>query len=99
MKNQNYLITAEIKGDPKGKKLFTVITVDKDDYEDSFIELWIANSEDHLYDLVKAEYIGTDTSEDDEDGFFMEGPMGEAFDDDWGFSILATEIGKPISIK
>jgi len=91
MKNENYLITEKVKGDLTGKKLFVVVTIDQEDSEDSTTELWRANDEDHLQDLVKEEYVGDD----------FEGTPGEdsLFDGDWGFSILVTEIGKAISKK
>ena len=92
MKNENYLITEKVKGDLTGKKLFVVVTMDKDDSEDSTTELWRANDEDHLQDLVKEEYVGDDFEDEDN-------PFSEQFDEDWGFSILVTEIGKAISKK
>jgi len=92
MKNENYLITEKVKGDLTGKKLFVVVTIDKDDSEDSTTELWRANDEDHLQDLVKEEYVGDDFEDEDN-------PFSEQFDEDWGFSILVTEIGKAISKK
>ncbi len=92
MKNENYLITEKVKGDLTGKKLFVVVTMDKDDSEDSTTELWRANDEDHLQDLIKEEYVGDDFEDEDN-------PFSEQFDEDWGFSILVTEIGKAISKK
>ena len=96
MKNENYLITEKVKGDLTGKKLFVVVTIDKDDSEDSSTQLWRAKSQDHLYDLVKEEYVGDDFEDDEE--FFGQSPS-DIFDEDWGFSILVTEIGKEISKK
>jgi hypothetical protein len=96
MKNENYLITEKVKGDLTGKKLFVVVTIDQEDSEDSTTELWRANDEDHLQDLVKEEYVGDEFGDDEE--FFGQSPS-DIFDEDWGFSILVTEIGKAISKK
>ena len=77
----------EVQGNPKGKFLFSVVTVDTDDTEDSTTALWRANSENELADLIKNEYCG-----DEEDMFYEE--MEQRFDDDWGFNILFTKLAK-----
>ena len=76
-----------LHGDENGKKLFIVTFVDEDDSEDTSSSMWLANDEDHLFDLVKEEYVG-ETDEDDEDD-----PVAEAFENDWGFTILYKEVG------
>lgn len=75
-----------LHGDKNGKKLFVVTIIDSDDSEDSKSELWLANDEDHLYELVKEKCVGDDEEEDEF--------MIQAFEDDWGFTILSTEVGK-----
>ena len=40
-------------GDPNGKELYIVTTIDEDDSEDTDADLWKANDELHLYILVK----------------------------------------------
>ena len=47
-----------------GANLYSVIMVDQDDYEDTMMELWRADSEDHLYDQVaESFYDGEDPEE------------------------------------
>lgn len=83
-------ITKEILGDPKGKKLFIVTRIDLDDYEDTQTELWRADDEDGVYDLVKLEY----TSEEDPEHEDYDDVGAEVFDEDWGYRILCKEIGE-----
>lgn len=79
-----------VHGDENGKKLFVVTVIDEDDAEDTTSAMWLANDEDHLYDLVKEEYVG----EPDEDGEYDEDdPIAASFDDDWGLTILYKEVG------
>lgn len=75
------------QGDPKGKALFIVTTIDTDDTEDTTSEIWQANDEDHLYELVRESYVG---EEDDEE--FMGSEMSNRFEDDWGINILSKHI-------
>jgi hypothetical protein len=87
-----------IEGDMNAKKLFVVTTIDEDDAEDTVSRMWLANDEDHLHDLVKSYYVGDedeDEDEDDEDSEYdyMRESVGEQFENDWGFTILYTEVG------
>lgn len=81
-----------VRGNEKGKKLFVLVTVDQEDTEDTTIELWRADSEDELYELVKEAYVG-ETEEEDGDTSNLTGRIIFDFDSDWGFSILFTEVG------
>lgn len=78
---------------PVGKKLFVVTWIDSDDSEDTKIELWIANDDDDLYDLIVTESV----SADERDGFVDEGEVDDIYrksiEDSWGNEILYTEIG------
>jgi hypothetical protein len=49
---------------PVGKKLFVVTWIDSDDSEDTKIEIWIANDDDDLYDLIVKESVSAYDSED-----------------------------------
>jgi len=79
------------QGDPNGKALFIVTTIDTDDTEDTTSAIWQANDEDHLYDLVRESYVG---DEDEED--FMGEEMSDRFEDDWGINILSKYIANII---
>ena len=85
----NIEIKEGIRINGEGNILFTVVTVDREDCEDTTTELWLANDEDHLADQVMMEFLGVETIEDAEDH-----EMKFQFDEDWGFSIIPTEIGK-----
>jgi len=82
---------------PVGKKLFAVAWIDSDDCEDTKIELWIANDDDDLYDLIVAESV----SAYERDGIVDEGEVDSAvldiyrksIEDSWGSEILYAEIG------
>jgi hypothetical protein len=80
-----------LHGDENAKKLFIVTNIDEDDAEDTTSSMWLANDEDHLFDLVKEEYVGESDEDDDEDD--EDDPVAEAFDNDWGFTILYKEVG------
>jgi hypothetical protein len=69
-----------------GNNLYGIIMVDQDDSEDTRIELWKADSEDHLYDqLAEIFYDG----EDPEDF------MGPNFEEEiWGLVWLPKYLGK-----
>jgi hypothetical protein len=71
----------EINGE--GNLLYTVIFIDEDDHEDTNIELWKANDEDHLYEQVKEEVVQSSEER-------MENTI---FDDSWGYTILHKFIG------
>ena len=77
-----------VNGDVNAKTLFAVVVVDDEDTEDSRVELWRANDEDHLCSLVKATYVEEPDEDDDEPD-----PIEQLFDDDWGIKILPEKIG------
>lgn len=77
-----------IKVNGEGNTLFAVVTVDREDCEDTTTELWLANDEYHLEEQVMLEFLGVDTIEEAEDH-----EMKFQFDEDWGFSIIPTKIG------
>jgi len=74
-----------IKGDPKGKALFTITQVDVEDAEDTTVNLWRANDHDHLQEL----YIKEHTTEDDtpNDDYIV-----SQIEEDWGLIIIPQEI-------
>jgi hypothetical protein len=87
MKSFNVSIDeSKINGDPKGEKLFAVVWVDVEDSEDTRTELWRANNEDELQGLI-GEYFA------DGDPDYEPGVHGPDVDDEFGITILATEIG------
>jgi hypothetical protein len=45
-----------------GNNLYALIKVDQDDAEDTTIQLWRADSEDHLYDQVLEELKGDEAN-------------------------------------
>mgnify|MGYP001298306480 CR=1 FL=1 len=85
----NIKIKKGIQINGEGNRLFVVVRVDQSDCEDTITELWLANDEEHLKEQVMIEYLGVETVEEAEDDIAKFG-----FDEDWGFSILPTEIGK-----
>jgi hypothetical protein len=69
-----------------GSNLYAVIMVDLDDSEDTSIQLWKADSEDHLYDQVSEEFYDGE----DPDDF-----MGPNFEEEiWGLVYLPKYIGQ-----
>ena len=78
-------LTAPIIGD-KGKLLFSVIMIDKDDSEDTTVAFWRADSEDQLKEM----FIADQTSDADSsyDDFLV-----NQIEEDWGFYILVNQIG------
>ena len=66
----------------EGKILWAIISVDEDDYEDSNVSLWRADSEEHLYDQVKADWVG-----DDEE-------IADDFEEDWAYRIIPKRLGE-----
>lgn len=66
----------------EGKILWAVISVDTDDAEDSNVSLWRADSEEHLYDQVKADWVG-----DDEE-------IADDFEEDWAYRIIPKRLGE-----
>ena len=66
----------------EGKILWAVISVDVDDAEDSNVSLWRADSEEHLYDQVKADWVG-----DDEE-------IADDFEEDWNYRIIPKRLGE-----
>jgi len=77
---------SKINGDPKGEKLFAVVWVDVEDSEDTRTELWRANNEDELQEL-----IGEVFSDGDPD--YEPGVHGPDIEEEFGITILVTEIG------
>jgi hypothetical protein len=75
----------------EGKNLYIITVVDQDDTEDTASYLYRADDEDHLYQQLKADYVG-DFEEDGDD--FMDKEIEKRFEDDWGFSILFFEVGE-----
>lgn len=75
-------------GDPDGKELYTVTTIDEDDSEDTDTDLWKANNELDLYELVKEKYVGEPDGQDER---LIEQLVGK-FEYDWGITILYKKI-------
>jgi hypothetical protein len=68
-----------------GNKLYALIMVNQDDSEDTTLELWRADSEDHLYDQVAEEFYDGE----DPDDF-----MGPNFEEEiWGMLWLPKFLG------
>jgi hypothetical protein len=65
-----------------GKFLWAIISVDEDDSEDSNVSLWRADSEEHLYDQVKADWVG-----DDEE-------IADDFEEAWAYKIIPKRLGE-----
>ena len=91
----NIKFAERILGDPKGKKLFSVVRVDPDDSEDTTAELWRANNEDHLHDLVRVEYKNLlfGEYEEDEEDEEKDDEFCVPFEEMWGYTILPTLLG------
>jgi hypothetical protein len=82
----------DLHGDTEeGNILFLVTVVDTEDPEDTTTNVWVANDEEHLYDLVKEEFVGDDEDEDEDED---EDPIARNFENDWGINILFQEIGQ-----
>jgi hypothetical protein len=77
---------SKINGDPKGEKIFVVVWVDVEDSEDTRTEFWRANNEDELQDLLAEVYS-------DGDPDYEPGVHGPDVYEEFGITILATEIG------
>ena len=67
----------------EGKILWAVISVDEEDTEDSNVSLWRADSEEHLYDQVKADWVGEDEEE-----------LGDDFEEAWAYKIIPKRMGE-----
>jgi hypothetical protein len=67
----------------KGKILWAVISVDTDDAEDSNVSLWRADDEEHLYDQVKADWVGDACEE-----------IADDFEEDWAYRIIPKRLGE-----
>jgi hypothetical protein len=82
-------------GDPDGKELYIVTTVDKDNFEDTDAVLWRANDELHLYLLVKEMHLGVDEEDESyevESEDFSKENLAINFEFDWGITILYQKI-------
>jgi hypothetical protein len=64
----------------EGSLLWCLIIIDRDDPQDSFVNFWLADSEDHLYEQIKKDW------EIDE-------MLETEFNYDWGYYILPKLIG------
>jgi hypothetical protein len=69
-----------------GTQVWGIIYIDSDDCEDTSLEMWFADSEEHLYDQVVEHH------EIDE-------MLIESFEEDWGYKILPKRIGEFINTK
>lgn len=72
-------------------KLFGLIIVDKDDSEDTSLELWVVDNEEQLRKAKLAEYAGD--GEDSEELSYME----QEFDNDWGIYLLPKDLGTTLT--
>lgn len=68
----------------EGQFIWAVISVDEDDAEDSNVSLWRADSEEHLYNQIKADWIGDDDEYD----------IGDDFEEDWNYRIIPKRLGE-----
>jgi hypothetical protein len=69
-----------------GTQVWGIIYIDSDDFEDTSLEMWLADSEEHLYDQVVEHH--------DIDEMLI-----ESFKEDWGYKILPKRIGEFINTK
>jgi len=79
-----------VLGDKTAKNLYIVTTVDSEDTEDTASELFLAEDDDQLEEIVRKEFVG-ETEEDEEED--EDNGMTAKFNEDWGCSILYTLIG------
>jgi hypothetical protein len=80
---QALIDSSEVNG--TGNKLYVLIMVNQDDSEDTTLQLWRADSEDHLYDQVAEEFYDGE----DPDDF-----MGPNFEEEiWGMLWLPKFLG------
>lgn len=70
-----------------GNNLYALIKVDQDDAEDTTIELWRADNEDHLYDQVLEDFQG------DADDSMKESLVFDFENELWGLLWLPKFIG------
>lgn len=69
----------------EGKNLWTVIYV-SEDHEDSTVQLWLADDEEHLYEQVKSDVVG----EEGDHGYEQ---MSEQFEFElWGHEIVFNKV-------
>jgi hypothetical protein len=66
----------------KGKIIWAIISVDLDDAEDSNVSLWRADDEEHLYDQVKADWVGDDAE------------IADDFEESWNYRIIPKRLGE-----
>jgi len=74
----------------KGKKIYVVVDVDQADPEDTSTEIWLADSEEHLYEQVKSEFVGDEPSDMENEA------LSRLFELEWGQSVLYKEIGEAV---
>lgn len=77
----------------EGGQLWGIIIIDEDDSEDSTLELWRANDEDHLYEQFKVSRMGYQEDDEDDDDDDEEMTLEYRLDQDWGFTLLPQFIG------
>jgi len=77
--------TQEIHGDPKGKALFTLTSIDEDDTEDTCVHLWRANDHDHLQEL----YIADCTTDEDSPNDDL---IAQQIQEDWDLRLIPQQI-------
>jgi hypothetical protein len=70
-----------------GNNLYTIVMVDRDDSEDTSIQLWRADDEDHLYDQALEDFQG------DTDESFKESLAVDFENEIWGLLWLPKYIG------
>jgi hypothetical protein len=91
-----------VLGKIDGKLAFLVTTVDTDDYEDTISHIWLADSEDELYDLIKERFVsGSDSVDDETDPVYLAQieELSERFDEDYGRIILTKLLGTVFEIQ
>ena len=63
-----------------GSQVWALIWIDDNDFEDSNVEMWLADSEEHLYEQV-IEFHEIDEI------------VIDSFKNDWGYKILPNKVG------
>ena len=74
----------------QGRYLYTVTHVDTEDSEDTFVELWFADSEEELFEELVSDMVGdTDYTEEE----LKE--MKAGFESDvWGRTLLVSQVAE-----
>jgi len=74
----------------EGAILYLVNFIVEDFLDDSNVEIWLANNEDHLKSQIRETYFLAGEEEDVEDQQNLDSDL----DDRWGSSILHREMGE-----